>query len=121
MFHADAVVYHARERVHEEKPTMTALVIGRMESVVSSAVAVLREEGFEAVGVTTDGDAVARINTGKITALVIGGGVGWGSRRLLRKAAEAHGTAVIQGAMGGGSFADYVRGQIVPGLRAAGA
>lgn len=100
---------------------MTALVIGRMESIVSAAISTLREEGFDAVGVTRDADAVSHINTGKITAMVIGGGVGWGSRRLLKKSAEAHGVAVIQGGVGGRDIVSYVRRQIVPGLRAAGA
>lgn len=100
---------------------MTALVIGRMESIVSAAISTLREEGFDAVGVTRDADAVSRISTGTITAMVIGGGVGWGSRRVLRKAAEAHGVTVIQGGLGGRDIVSYVRQQIVPGLRAAGA
>jgi hypothetical protein len=100
---------------------MTALVIGRMESIVSAAIATLREEGFDAVGVTRDGDAVSHLSTGKITAMVIGGGVGWMSRRALRKAAQAQGVVVIQGGTGGQDIVAYVRQQVVPGLRAAGA
>lgn len=99
---------------------MTALVIGRRDSIVGAAISVLREEGFDAEGVTRDADAVSRIGTGAITALVIGGGVGWFSRRALRKAAAAHGVTVIQGALGGGDVVSYVRQQIIPGLRAAG-
>jgi hypothetical protein len=100
---------------------MTALVIGRMESIVGAAVSVLREEGFDAAGVTRNADAVARMGAGRVTALVIGGGVGRLSRRALRKAAAAHGVTVIQGALRGQDIAGYIRGQIVPGLRAAGA
>lgn len=100
---------------------MSALVIGRLGSVVDAAVAVLREEGFDAVGVTRDGDALRRIGAGGLTAMVIGGGVGWISRRTLRKAAAEHGVAVVQGHVGGRDIVSYVRQQIIPDLRAAGA
>lgn len=98
---------------------MTVLVIGRMGSIVSSATSVLGEEGFDAQGVTGVGEAVSRIDAGAVSALVIGGGVGWLGRRALRKAAADHGVTVIQGALGGQDVRTYVRQQLVPELRAA--
>lgn len=99
---------------------MTVVVIGRMESIVSSATTVLREEGFDARGVTGAGDAVSLIAAGGVSALVIGGGVGPLGRRRLRKAAAAHSVTVIQGGLRGRDVRSYVRQQIVPELRAAG-
>ncbi|MBD0737083.1 hypothetical protein BGM09_28515 [Streptomyces sp. CBMA29] len=91
-----------------------------MESIVSSATTVLREEGFDARGVTGARDAVSLIGAGGVTALVIGGGVGPLTRRRLRKAAAAHAVTVIRGGLRGQDVRGYVRQQIVPQLRAVG-
>ncbi|SFE51063.1 hypothetical protein SAMN05216251_103351 [Actinacidiphila alni] len=99
---------------------MTVVVIGRMESIVSSAVTVLREEGFDARGVTGTGAAIELIDGGGAGALVIGGGVGPLARRKLRRAAARRSVTVIQGAMRGQDVRGYVRQRIVPQLRAAG-
>lgn len=99
---------------------MTVVVIGRMESIVSSATTVLREEGFDARGVTGAGAAMALIDAGGVSALVIGGGVGPLSRRRLRKAAARRSVTVIQGGLRGQDVRAYVRQRIVPELRATG-
>jgi hypothetical protein len=54
---------------------MSVLVIGRGAQVVASVVHALHDLAFEAVGVTEDDEATARLRAGGITALVIGGGV----------------------------------------------
>jgi hypothetical protein len=98
---------------------MTIVVIGRMGSIVSSATTVLREEGFDARGVTGADDAIGLIDAGGVNALVIGGGVGPLARRKLRKAAGRQSVTVIQGGLRGQDVRAYVRQQIVPQLRAA--
>jgi hypothetical protein len=96
---------------------MTVLIIGRGPQVVASVVQALHDHAIESVGVTDDVDATARLEAGSATALVIGGGVDRRSRRALRRAAQAAGVTVIQGALGNRDVRGYVRDELVPLLR----
>ena len=98
---------------------MTVLIVGRGPRVVASVVQVLHEHAIESVGVTDDVHAKARLQAGDATALVIGGGVERRSRRALRRAAEAAGVTVIQGALGNRDVRSYVDDELVPLLRQA--
>ena len=57
----------------------------------------LQAAGFEVVGYSTDEQVVARIASGEVLALVIGGGVGQASRDRLTQEAKAHSLAMING------------------------
>jgi hypothetical protein len=96
---------------------MTVLVIGRGPQVVASVVHALHDLAFESVGVTEDDEATARLKTGGITALVIGGGVNRRSRHALERAAKTADVTVIHGALGGRDVPDYVRHELAPRLR----
>jgi hypothetical protein len=96
---------------------MTVLIIGRGPQVVASVVQALHDQAIEALGVTEDFDATACLESGSATALVIGGGVGRRSRRVLSRAAEAAGVTVILGALGNRDVRGYVRDELVPLLR----
>jgi hypothetical protein len=96
---------------------MSVLVIGRGAQVVASVVHALHDLAFEAVGVTEDDEATARLRAGGITALVIGGGVNRRARHALQRAARTAEVPVIHGALGGRHVADYVRDELAPRLR----
>lgn len=95
---------------------MKALVIGRGQRVVDTVLAAIWADGFDAVGVTTDADAVAHLRSGSITTLVIGGGVEQDSRESLRQEASANGVTVIESPLGNRDVASYVRQEIRPRL-----
>ncbi len=96
---------------------MSVLIIGRGRSIVDKAVATLRENGFEAAGVTADEDAVRLLAAGGVGALVIGGGVGPASRERLAGLARPAGAEVIHGRVGRGGIRRYVRRHLIPELR----
>jgi hypothetical protein len=98
---------------------MQVLVLARAQALLDRVVPLLRKEGVAALGTTSDEDAVARLEAGGVTALVIGGGVEPTSRERLR--AAAGGTPVIDGALRGREAEAYVRDELVPALRRAAA
>ena len=75
---------------------MKVLVLGRERHLVDASVAIIGENGFEAVGVTRDQDAFAQLDTGEFQAVVVGGGVGPQTRPLIKEHAAPHGTKVLE-------------------------
>ena|ERR1051326_8025094 len=97
---------------------MKVLVLGRDPSVVDSSVTIIGQNGFEAVGVTSDQDAFAQLDTGEFQAVVVGGGVSPQSRPLIKQHAAPHGTEVLESRRTlGQSIEGHVIKVIVPRLR----
>ncbi|GGL46501.1 hypothetical protein [Nocardia jinanensis] len=96
---------------------MKILVVGRIRERVEAALAVLRAEGFDAVGATEDDEATAYIQSASFTDLVIGAGVPRSSRSALRRNAAARGMMVISAKPRQGGIEKYVRGTVIPLLR----
>lgn len=55
---------------------MRTLVLGRTPARVAAVLATLREDGFDAEGVSTDEEARKLLETEEFGVLIIGGGVG---------------------------------------------
>ena len=54
---------------------MKVLVLGRERHLVDASTAIIEENGFRATGVTRDDEALALLDTGQFTAVVVGSGV----------------------------------------------
>jgi hypothetical protein len=77
----------------------------------------LREQGYHAVGVTRDEEAITCLGTGEFTALLIGSGVERASRGPLRRHAATHRTTVIQAHREPmQSLHDHLRETVIPHL-----
>ncbi|MCP2166798.1 hypothetical protein [Goodfellowiella coeruleoviolacea] len=100
---------------------MKVLVLGRKQEKLNGVLEVLRAEGFDGVGVTTDEEALALLDRGDIGAVIIGGGVGPEARGALKQLAGERDTTVIEGNLADrdtpDAVADYVRDQLLPRLR----
>lgn len=64
-------------------------------------VSLVRVDGLDAVGTTSEQDAVSQLESGAVGGLVIGGGVHEACRRHLSAMAADQGIAVIHGALRG--------------------
>ena len=97
---------------------MNVLVLGRGRHLVDASTAVIEENGFRAVGVTGDDEALALLDTGQFAAVLVGSGVELASRQPVRQHAAAHGTVVLEAQrMPMQTIQDHVRSVIVPRLR----
>lgn len=96
---------------------MSTLVVARGQRPIDAVVAVLRGDGFDAAGTTDDNKALALLQAGGVTTLVIGGGVEQASREALTQAGTACGATVIEGALAGRDVQTYVRQDVEPRLR----
>ena len=94
-----------------------ALIIGRERAVVDRMVALIRAEGVDAAGTTSDQEAVSQLESGAVDGLVIGAGVQESSRQHLITVAANQGVAVIRGALAGKDPQVYTRQELVPQLR----
>jgi hypothetical protein len=93
------------------------LVLGRERHLVDVSTAIIEQNGFRAVGVTADEEALALLDTGDFIAVLIGNGVEPGSRPLLRAHASPHGTAVFEARrVLGQTVHEHVRQVVVPHL-----
>jgi hypothetical protein len=102
----------------EEVEDMKVLILGRERQLVDESVAIVERNGFEAVGVTRDEEALTQLDTGEFRAVVVGGGVGRESRPLIKQHAAPHGTEVLEARRGFmQSVQDHVAKVIVPRLR----
>lgn len=79
--------------------------------------AVLRGDGFDADGTTADDEVLAQLSAGKVTTVVIGGGIEPSSCQVLRQAGITHDVKVIGGALGDRDVMTYVQQEIEPRLR----
>jgi hypothetical protein len=96
---------------------MKVMAIGREQTVVDTAVDILQANGFAAVGTVVDAAALAALDTGEITNLIIGGGVEPESREALKKQALAHGAAVHEAKRRGRGIESYLNEVVIPTLR----
>lgn len=104
---------------HGRGTAMRTLVLGRTPARVTAVLATLRADGFDAQGVSTDEEALTLLRTGEFGVLIIGGGVGPGSRAAIRAfAAEHRVRRVIDGALRE-PFDTYVRNEFEPLIREA--
>jgi hypothetical protein len=93
------------------------LIFARGRHLVDASTAIIAENGFHAVGVTRDDEALAQLDTGRFAAVLVGRGVERASRPPIRQHAASHGTLVIEAQPGPRqSIQDYVRDVIVPQL-----
>jgi hypothetical protein len=96
---------------------MKVLVIGRGPTTVHRVLPLIEREGLDAVGTTSDDDAVGEIEMRHVDAVVVDHGIEEESRERLLKAAERCGVPVVDGWIRGDDPADYVREELVPELR----
>lgn len=96
---------------------MTTLVVARGQRALDAVLAVLHDDGFDAVGTTADDEALTQLEAGGVMAVIIGGGVEEASREALRQVAGAHRATVIEGALGGRDVKTYIQQEIEPRLR----
>ncbi len=71
-------------------------ILGRHRAMLDAAMGLARERGFEALGTTEDAEALAWIDSGRIDALSIGGGVEAGSRAILLTACADAGVVALE-------------------------
>ncbi|WP_413804578.1 hypothetical protein [Streptomyces sp. OE57] len=95
------------------------MIVAREQTVIARVASLLRQQGFDASGVSSDEEAVARLESGAVEGLVIGGGVPRESRRRLRTVAEGRRVPVVRGALAGKDPEVYVRDELAPQLRVA--
>ncbi|MFD3334459.1 hypothetical protein ACFWV1_17660 [Streptomyces sp. NPDC058700] len=100
---------------------MRTLVLGRTPARVTAVLTTLREDGFDAEGVSTDEEALKLMEAEEFGVLIIGGGVGPESRAVIKAfAAEHRVRRVIDGALTQ-PFDVYVRREFEPLIRQAAA
>lgn len=96
---------------------MKALIIAREHALIDRIVSLLRAEGVDAAGTTSDEEAVNQLESGAIGCVVIGGGVPEPSRQHLCMVAATLGVAVIRGAAAGKDPQVYARQELLPQLQ----
>jgi heme-degrading monooxygenase HmoA len=94
-----------------------AMIVAREQATVDRVVSLVREEGLDIMGTTSDEEALGRLESGAVGGLVIGGGVQEESRQRLRSVADQKGIAVVRGALAGKDPGVCVRDELVPQLR----
>ncbi|WP_305127490.1 hypothetical protein [Streptomyces longispororuber] len=98
---------------------MRTLVLGRTPARVTSVLDTLRADGFDVEGASTDEEALKLLETEQFGVLIIGGGVGPGSRASIKEFAARHRVGrVIDGALTA-PFDAYVRREFEPLIREA--
>jgi hypothetical protein len=97
--------------------TMTVLIVAREPAVLGHIVSLVGKAGIDARSTTNDDDAIAQLEAGGVTSLVIGGGVEEASKQRLRSVAARTTTDVVQGALRGKDPEIYVRDELLPALR----
>jgi len=99
---------------------MTVLIVARGKPLIDQAVSLINAVGVPAGGTTDERLAVAKLETGDVSTLIIGGGVPSEARHRLEASASRHGVHVIEGdARGGKDLDSYVREEILTALRRA--
>jgi hypothetical protein len=99
-------------------PKVNVLVLGRERHLVDASTAIIEENGFRAVGVTQDDEALALLDTGQFAAVLVGSGVESASRPPVKLHAAPHGTVVLEAQrVSMQTVQEHVRDVIVPQLR----
>jgi len=96
---------------------MNVLVLGRSWRGVEASAAIIKANGYDAVGVVQDEEAWALLDTGRFNVVVVGTGVEFASREPVRRHAAPHGTVVLEARRAPlQTVEDHVRTVIVPQL-----
>jgi DNA-binding response OmpR family regulator len=98
---------------------MRVLIIAREPTVLERIQSLLQQSNVESVITTSDDEAVRRLESVDVSAVVIGGGVQDPSRQQIHAVAARHGVPVIAGALRGEDPARYIREELLPALRSA--
>lgn len=98
---------------------MRVLIIARERAVLERIQSLLRQSNVESVITTSDDEAVRRLESADVSAVVIGGGVLEPSRQQIQVVAERHRVPVVTGALRGKDPATYLREELLPALRSA--
>jgi triosephosphate isomerase len=101
----------------QEKP-MRVLIIAREPTVLEHMQSLLQQSDVESV-ITTSDEAMRRLESVEVSAVVIGGGVEESSRQQIYAVAARHGVPVVAGSLRGKDPATYVREELLPALRSA--
>jgi DNA-binding response OmpR family regulator len=98
---------------------MRVLIIAREPTVLERIQSLLQQSNVESVITTSDDEAVRRLESADVSAVVIGGGIQDPSRQQIYAVATRHGVPVVAGALRGKDPARYVREELLPALRSA--
>jgi triosephosphate isomerase len=102
----------------QEKP-MRVLIIAREPTVLEHMQSLLQQSDVESVITTSNEEAMRRLESVEVSAVVIGGGVEESSRQQIYAVAARHGVPVVAGSLRGKDPATYVREELLPALRSA--
>ena len=75
---------------------MKVLVLGRQQFVMDKVLPLIQREGFEAVGVLTDEEAIANLRSGNFAVVAVGGGVENNAREKIRLTATETNTKFLE-------------------------
>lgn len=75
---------------------MKVLVLGRQQAIMDEILPLIQSEGFEAVGVLTDQEAIANLRNGNFNVVVVGGGIENDSREKIRLTATETNTKFLE-------------------------
>ena len=98
--------------------SLRVLIIAREPTVLEHMQSLLQQCDVESM-ITTSDEAVRRLESVEVSAVVIGGGVPEPSRRQIYAVAARHGVPIVAGALRGKDSATYVREELLPALRSA--
>jgi DNA-binding NarL/FixJ family response regulator len=99
------------------KKSIRVLIIAREPTVLEHMQSLLKQHDVESMITTSDDEAVRRLESVGLSAVVIGGGVPEPSRQQIYVVAARHGVPVVAGALRGKDPATYVREELLPALR----
>lgn len=75
---------------------MKVLIVGRQAVVMEKILPLLRNAGFEAIGVLTDDEALENLRSGSFDVVAVGGGVETESREKIRTEAQETATEMLE-------------------------
>ncbi|MCD9186631.1 MAG: iron-containing alcohol dehydrogenase [Pyrinomonadaceae bacterium] len=75
---------------------MKVLIVGRQAVVMEKILPLLKNAGFEAIGVLTDDEAVQNLRSGSFDVIAVGGGVEPESREKIRTEARETTTEILE-------------------------
>ena len=98
---------------------MKILLVARSKDFLKKVAHFLEGYHYETVVIMSDDEAVAQLQTGSISGMVIGGGVDQESEERLRSVASENDVWVVKGALGDKDIETYVRDELVFALNQA--
>jgi len=96
---------------------MRVLIIALEPTVLERIQSLLEQSNVESVITTSDDEAVRRLESADVSAVVIGDGVQDPSRQQIHAVTTRHGVPVVAGALRSKDPARYVREELLPALR----